>query len=72
MKTMHIRVAVRKTKNYQGFESEEVITIQEGDDLALVKAEAYDRCLLDVLEQIARDQTVPSLESIKKIVEARG
>lgn len=56
MKIKEITIDVKKSKNFQTYSCSEVITIEEGDDIAKIKQEAYDRCRIATMTQIELDE----------------
>jgi len=52
MKIREINTSIRKSWNYQTFESGELITLEDGDDPAVVREESMSRCRSTVTEQI--------------------
>jgi transcriptional regulator len=52
MKVQSIRVSCRLSHNYNSYESEVTVQIEEGDDLRRIKKELFDGCKRDCAEQI--------------------
>jgi hypothetical protein len=55
MKIKEVRVAARKSRNYQTYECEQVCVLEAGDSVAAVIAEAQARCRHAVLQQLELD-----------------
>ena len=55
MKIKEISVEVKKSKNFQTFSCSEVVTLEEGDNAMLVKKQSFERCNIECMEQIAKE-----------------
>lgn len=68
MKIKEISVEVKKSKSFQTFTSSELLTIENDDNIEIIKAEAFKRCRADVMEQIRIDALPPEPVEVQRTI----